>query len=158
MSIRATIAAVALMVTANAAVADDLIGRASVIDGDTIEIRGERVRLHGVDAPESRQLCQDAGGKEYRCGQKAALALADWLDGAQPIRCHPLSQDRYGRTVARCSRSGEDVGAWLARSGLALDWPRYSGGEYASAQAEAKRAGRGVWQGTFDLPWEWRRK
>ena len=50
-------------------------GTASVIDGDTIEIRGERIRLDAIDAPESSQLCGDAASKRYRCGQKSALRL-----------------------------------------------------------------------------------
>jgi len=63
-----------------------LQGRAVVVDGDTLEIQGTRVRLAMVDAPESRQTCSDANGREYRSGQRSALALADWL-GASTIRC-----------------------------------------------------------------------
>lgn len=135
----------------------EIIGRASVVDGDTIEISRARIRLDGIDAPEGRQLCEDAKGQSYRCGQRAALALAKWLDGSQPISCEPTSRDRYGRTVAVCSRGGSDVGEWLVRSGLAIDWPRYSKGRYAEAQREAQAARRGLWAGTFTKPWEWRR-
>jgi endonuclease YncB( thermonuclease family) len=63
-----------------------LTGQASVIDADTIEIRGKRIRLQGVDAPESRQICLDAAGGKYRCGQKASLALAD-LIGRGHVTC-----------------------------------------------------------------------
>jgi hypothetical protein len=56
---------------------ETIIGRASVIDGDTIEIRGQRIRLHGIDAPESSQTYKDADGRTYRCGQRAAFVLAD---------------------------------------------------------------------------------
>ena len=61
----------------------EIIGTASVTDGDTIKIHGERIRLHGIDAPESGQMCI-AQGREYRCGQKAALALAGEI-GRKPV-------------------------------------------------------------------------
>lgn len=67
-------------------------GQASVIDGDTIEIRGERIRFYGIDAPESRQLCDNASGKPYRCGQKAALALSDKI-GRRTVTCDPRDRD-----------------------------------------------------------------
>ncbi len=66
-----------------------LVGRASVVDGDTIEISGTRIRLHGIDAPEKAQTCKDAGGKDYRCGQRAALALDEYLAQERPTRCEP---------------------------------------------------------------------
>lgn len=134
--------------------AQTLQGRASVIDGDTIEIQGQRIRLHGIDAPESGQTCQ-RGGKDWRCGQAAALALSDWL-GAGVVACQSVDRDRYGRTVAKCAKSGQDVAGWMVAQGWALDWPRYSGGAYAGAQAAAKAAGRGIWAATFQPPWEWR--
>ncbi|WP_333924357.1 thermonuclease family protein [Bradyrhizobium sp. CCBAU 21362] len=56
--------------------AHDIVGRASVIDGDTIEIHGTRIRLWGIDAPEHDQLCRGDDSELYRCGQKAAAALA----------------------------------------------------------------------------------
>ncbi|WP_312417755.1 thermonuclease family protein [Shinella sp.] len=144
--------------TTACAQAGDIVGRASVIDGDTIEIAGERIRLNGIDAPESRQLCEDGAFSAYRCGQRAALALADWLDQAQPIKCKQIDKDRYSRIVATCERAGADVGEWLVRAGHALDWPRYSNGRYAAAQADARAHSRGIWRGRFDLPWEWRKE
>jgi len=74
---RPTIAAVLLLLTSSAAHADTIAGRASIIDADTIEIHGERIRILDVDAPESRQPCFRPDGTAWRCGQKAALALAD---------------------------------------------------------------------------------
>jgi endonuclease YncB( thermonuclease family) len=78
MSFRATITLLGIFLSPSLANAQDLVGRASVIDGDTIEIHGQRIRLHGIDAPESRQLCEK-NGQEYRCGQQASLALADMV-------------------------------------------------------------------------------
>jgi endonuclease YncB( thermonuclease family) len=142
-----------------AELARGLTGRASVIDGDTIEIRGQRIRLHGIDAPEGRQTCEDRAGREYRCGQAAAKALDEWLAQSRPTRCKERDVDRYKRVVAQCWRAdGGEVNAWLVRSGHALDWPRYSKGAYAAEQREAQAARAGVWKGRFEEPWEWRRR
>ncbi len=153
---RSVIAAAALLAAAPA-IAEPIVGVASVVDGDTIEIHGTRIRINGIDAPESRQLCLDAAGKQYRCGQQAALALADFLDAHRPASCIEVDRDRYGRTVAVCTAGGQDVADWLVRGGHALDWPRYSDGAYASAEKAAQVARRGMWAGSFARPWEWRR-
>lgn len=132
-----------------------VIGRASVIDGDTLDIQGQRIRLWGVDAPESRQTCERAG-QAYRCGQEAANRLDAWLAG-RTVTCRAEGRaDRYGRMVARCTVGGRDIGGWLVTQGLALDYPRYSRGEYAVHEAEARTARAGVWAGRFATPWEWR--
>ncbi len=134
----------------------DLVGRASVIDGDTIEIHGQRIRIWGIDAPESRQLCY-VRGKPWRCGQRAALALSDWI-GQRTVACAERDRDRYGRVVATCSVGGDGMAAWLVRNGWALDRPRYSKGSYAGPQREAATARAGIWQGDFEKPWEWRHR
>jgi endonuclease YncB( thermonuclease family) len=147
-----------LSVGAVAAHAAEITGRASVIDGDTIEIRGARIRLSGIDAPESTQTCKNAEGKLYRCGQQAALKLDTFIQDAQPVTCFPVDRDRYGRTVATCQTSqGQDIAAWLVENGLALDWPVYSKGAYERVQDIAMRASSGLWQGDFIVPWEWRK-
>lgn len=133
-----------------------IIGRATIIDGDTLEIHGQRIRLWGADAPESGQTCQRAG-ETYRCGAQSANALAAWI-GQRPVTCVPRGRpDRYRRIVATCAVRGHDVGAWLVRNGHALDFRRYSRGAYAGDQAAAQKQGAGVWAGEFQMPWEWRR-
>jgi len=132
-------------------------GVASIIDGDTIEIHGQRIRLNGIDAPESAQLCKDAAGKDYRCGQKASLSLADFLKVHRPTSCIAVDRVQFRRMVAVCTAGGVDIGEWMVRKGYAVDWPKYSAGFYAAAENEAKRAKRGVWAGSFERPWEWRR-
>lgn len=155
MTIRA-IFAVLLALAAFPAAGASLSGQATVIDGDTLEIHGQRIRLHGVDAPESRQTCERADGSEYRCGQAAAFALADWI-GRAVVSCDPRDRDRYKRVVAVCSVRGEDMGAWLVRSGHALAFRRYSL-DYVAAEEQARMAGAGIWQGRFVAPWEWRHR
>jgi endonuclease YncB( thermonuclease family) len=145
----------AISSVAAAMAGDELAGQASVIDGDTIEIHGERIRLWGIDAPESTQLCRGSDSLQYRCGARAANDLDAFIAG-QPMSCAPISLDRYGRTVATCSVAGADLAEWLVRSGLALDWPQYSKGKYAGAQRNAEHAGRGMWAGSYVEPWLYR--
>jgi endonuclease YncB( thermonuclease family) len=135
--------------------APTLTGRASVIDGDTIEIHGRRVRLHGIDAPESDQTCQDGNGRQYRCGQRAALALADKI-GSSPVSCEQRDVDRYKRIVAICRSGGEDLNRWIVSEGWAIAYRRYSS-DYVSAESSARAAKAGLWAGSFMPPEEWRR-
>lgn len=130
-------------------------GIASVIDGDTVELHGERIRLFGIDAPESSQLCEDASGQPYRCGQKAALALTDHI-GRKTIRCEGKTRDRYDRLVAICYLGEEDLDGWMVSQGLALAFRKYSL-RYVPEEDAAREAGRGLWAGQFTPPWEWRK-
>ena len=142
----------ALSLTASA---DDLVGRPSIIDGDTLEIHGTRIRLWGIDAPESSQSCRGADSLQYRCGANAANDL-DAFIARRPVSCQPRDLDRYGRTVAACSVGDVDLGDWLVRNGLALDWPQYSKGRFGDAQRAAEHAGRGIWAGSYIEPWLYR--
>ncbi|WP_225309040.1 thermonuclease family protein [Hypericibacter adhaerens] len=138
---------IAFLLVAVPAQSADLQGRPSVIDGDTIEIHGTRVRLFGIDAPESRQLCRDAQGKDYRCSQKAALALADHV-GSSPVSCQPRDTDRYGRTVTVCYLGSEDLNAWMVAQGWAVAYRQYST-DYVPQEEAAHAAKLGIWIGTF---------
>ncbi|WP_029582922.1 thermonuclease family protein [Bradyrhizobium sp. URHD0069] len=144
-----------MLASMSAAFADDLVGQASIIDGDTLEIHGTRIRLWGIDAPESSQVCRGEDSLQYRCGAKAANDL-DALIERRPVSCIPLSHDQYGRTVASCSVGGTDLAGWLVSNGLALDWPQYSKGKFATIQREAEHAGRGKWAGSYVEPWLYR--
>jgi endonuclease YncB( thermonuclease family) len=153
--IRTSIALAAFLLSATPLLAETIVGRASVIDGDTLEIRGTRIRFHGVDAPESAQTCQSTDGKAYRCGQQAALALSDKI-GIANVSCEQKDIDRYQRIVAVCSAKGEDLNAWLVQEGYALAYRQY-GTDYVPQETAAKNAKQGIWAGTFTPPWDWRK-
>jgi endonuclease YncB( thermonuclease family) len=132
-----------------------IVGYARVIDGDTIDISGKRIRLYGIDAPEAAQTCVIAG-QTYRCGETATRALID-LVRDRTVQCEPTGLDRYQRTIARCKVQGNntDINAWLVRKGLAVAYRRYSY-EYITDELGARIAQRGVWAGTFQMPWDYR--
>jgi endonuclease YncB( thermonuclease family) len=109
--------ALILALLAGVALADDFVGQASVIDGDTLEVHGTRIRLWGVDAPESSQLCRGEDSLQHRCGAQAANSL-DAFIARRPVNCIPLSLDQYGarsrpvRSMARTSANGSCGAAW----------------------------------------------
>src|SRR5512132_3071722 len=131
----------------------DVAGPATIVDGDTIVVAGERVRLQGIDAPETHQTCT-AYGQEWSCGRTAAEWLKEYLRGRQ-VDCVGHARDRYGRLLAVCYAGGENINDRLVREGWALDYRKYST-DYLAAEAEAKRQGAGVWRGEFVPPWQWR--
>lgn len=131
-----------------------LVGQASVIDGDTIEIAGRRIRLEGIDAPESSQMCR-RNDRKWRCGQRAAMAL-DSRISSRTVTCRVSGTDRYHRLLARCMIGNEDIQYWMVSQGWALAYRRYSAA-YVPAEKAARLESRGIWAGEFDAPWEWRR-
>jgi|JI9StandDraft_1071089.scaffolds.fasta_scaffold12999_3 endonuclease YncB( thermonuclease family) len=134
--------------------ADAISGTASVVDADTLDIHGERVRLNGVDAPESGQKCKDAAGALYRCGTVAANELDKWIN-RNPVTCKVTGKDRYGRSLGDCSVRGESVQRWLVSNGHALAYRAYST-EHVMAEVKAQQAAAGIWAGEFIMPWDWR--
>jgi endonuclease YncB( thermonuclease family) len=125
-----------------------------VIDGDTIDISGQRIRLHGIDTPEAKQTCQ-RDGVAWLCGAAATKALRNLIGGAQ-VTCVQRDKDRYGRIVAVCHAKGVNLNAAMVLSGMALAYRKYSD-DYIGHEASAKTGGRGLWAGQFVPPWDWRR-
>ena len=123
-------------------------GRAS--DGDSFRLGQQRVRLLGLDAPELQQTCALPAGERWPCGRTARDRMAALL-ASGPVSCQPEGQDRYDRLLARCRVKARDIGATLVSEGLAT-----SAGDYWDEQNAARRAGRGIWAGGFDLPADWR--
>lgn len=131
-----------------------LLGHARVIDGDTIAIGETRIRLEGIDAPESAQTCQRKWFGSWACGTAATAALASMI-GDKPVTCEPRGLDKYGRTLATCFVDGRDINAEMVRRGYAWAFVKYST-SYVKEEAAAKADGLGIWQGPSQPAWEFR--
>ena len=133
--------------------AGTITGQARIIDGDTLQIAGKRIRLHGIDTPELRQFCT-FNPRKWPCGVRAKEALVA-LIGGQQIRCEKQDMDRYGRIVAVCFANEINLNASLVAGGWGLAYRRYSK-DYVDEENEARKNHRGMWRGSFISPWEWR--
>ena len=134
---------------------------ARAVDGDSLELPGGHgliaVRLEGIDAPEYRQTCLRDDGTSWPCGAEAYAALSALV--LEPgLNCGIAAQDRYRRRIARCrSAQTADFSAILVERGLAVATGRGDDLYYRPQQDRAEAARRGLWQGRFDAPADWRR-
>lgn len=125
-------------------------GHARIVDGDSLVLNGENIRLHEIDAPELFQTCTQEG-TDYPCGREAQLALTRLVAG-RAVLCESSGRDRYGRMLARCMAGETALNHAMVEAGWALAY-----GGYEAEERAAKQAKRGVWQGEFTRPQEWRR-
>ena len=136
-----------------AAQAADSVGPARVIDGNTVEVRGARLLLASMDAPQPGQICTRFDAR-YDCGKEASTELGRIIAG-RPLRCMPSGKDQAQRPLMRCWAGDIDVGRELVRRGWAV---AYNGYAYTSDESEAREARRGIWDGEFQRPADWRRE
>ena len=129
-------------------------GQAFAIDGDSLKLDGTEVRLRGIDAPEAKQTCKERDGTEWPCGVDATLTLKRLVRGVR-VTCRGDETDRYGRMLASCTAGNIELNAEMVRLGFAVARDQ-NGLPYLLQQVEAKRAGRGIWRGSFDHPSDWR--
>jgi endonuclease YncB( thermonuclease family) len=134
----------------------EIAGRVHVGDGDSIDIGSTRLRLDGIDAVELAQHCKDASGADYACGVEARQVL-EGLIGNKTVRCNErLGIDQYGRITATCTADGLDLNAAMVDSGFAVAYRQHSLA-YVPNEERAKAAKKGLWAGSFEMPWDYRR-
>jgi endonuclease YncB( thermonuclease family) len=144
-----------LLIFISASTADEIKGFSKVIDGDTVHINDNKIRLHGIDAPEKRQTCIKFG-QEYNCGTESTEALLKKIE-KKPIICKvELNKDRYGRFIGVCFVEEINLNKWMVRNGHAVAYRRYSK-EYIQDEEYAKKEKIGLWSGTFLEPEKWRK-
>tara|TARA_B100001142_G_scaffold197292_1_gene196145 strand:- start:503 stop:1030 length:528 start_codon:yes stop_codon:yes gene_type:complete len=139
-------------------------GIAKVTDGDTIKIKKNKIRLFGIDAPESKQQCQKPWlsifflslDKDYPCGEISTKRLKSKIDN-EYITCKSINKDRYKRFIAECYIKKTNINRWMVLNGYAVAYRKYSK-KFVAQENIAKKEKLGLWSGTFEMPWEWRKK
>ena len=141
-----------------------ITGVAKVIDGDTIKINNKRIRFFGIDAPEKKQLCKKiylsilffSFKKNYRCGEISTSMLKNKINN-KFVLCKSRGKDRYKRFIAECYDNKLNINAWMVRNGYAVAYRKFSK-KFVVDEIIAKKDKLGLWQGSFDMPWEWRKR
>jgi len=133
-----------------------ITGRATVVDGDGLEIGGTKIRIFGIDAPEIDQYCQRDDRTRWRCGHYASVEL-DRLVASREVACTVRTVDQYDRPVAVCRVGDADVAESQVRNGWAVAYRKFTK-DYADEEDAARSARRGLWAGGFEMPWVWRER
>lgn len=150
--------ATALLVAATALPSSAAGGRLRIIDGDTIQIGEQKIRLYGIDAPESGQLCKDLELNVWNCGSAATQTLANII-GKRGVQCKAEGEDRYGRVIAECHVPGDhlSINERMVRGGAAWAYRKYSN-RYVRAEDWARGKQVGIWKAPNTPAWEYRRQ
>ena len=139
-------------------------GIAKVIDGDTIIIEKKKIRFFGIDAPESKQLCRKTWlsisyisfNRDYSCGEISTKKLKNKINN-KFVMCKSNNKDRYNRFIAECYKDKTNINRWMVLNGYAVAYRKYSK-KFVSQENLAKKHKLGLWAGTFEMPWDWRKK
>ena len=141
----------------------EISGNAQIIDGDTIKINSKKIRLHGIDAPEFKQMCKKpyltivflTFTKDYPCGKISTQKLQKKINN-KVITCKILDIDRYKRLIGECYKRNLNLNSWLVSNGYAVAYRKYSK-KYIQKEIIAKQEKKGIWQGKFEMPWDYRK-
>ena len=142
-----------------------IVGNAKVSDADTIKISKYKIRLHGIDAPEKKQICQRpylnlfffSLYEDYFCGEFVTNKLKEFIEN-KIIECRVNDKkDFFGRYLGVCYKNNLNINQWLVENGYAVAFIKYSK-DYVKFEEIAKKNKVGIWSGKFLMPWEWRKK
>ncbi len=139
-------------------------GIAKVTDGDTIRINQKKIRFYGIDAPEKEQKCTKVWltisflsfNKDYPCGVISTNKLKKKINDKFVI-CKWTVKDRYKRFIAECFYNKTNINAWMVRNGYAVAYTKYSK-KFVAQEKIAKKEKSGLWAGSFEMPWDYRKK
>jgi len=144
-----------LLILSSNLLASEISGFPSITDGDTIKIFNKRIRFHGIDTPEIKQICIK-NSKDYSCGEEATTALIKKI-GRKKVICKVQDKlDRYKRYIGICFTEGINLNKWMVRNGYAVAYRKYSK-DYIEDENYAKRNKLGLWSGNFIHPEKWRK-
>lgn len=144
----------ALLALAIPVTALEVTGVARVVDGDTLNVEGLGIRLHGIDAPETAQRCADGQGRDYACGERATARLRGLAENRRVV-CEGREFDQYKRFVAVCRVGAVEINRTMVADGHAWAFVRFSQ-DYVPVEQEARVARRGVFAAANQAPWDFR--
>ena len=146
---------VILLILSSKLSAGEISGLPIITDGDTIKIFNKRIRLHGIDTPENKQICIK-NFKKYNCGEEATAALVKKINEEKVICKVQDKLDRYKRYIGVCFVGEINVNKWMVRNGYAVAYRRYSK-DYIEDENYARKSKLGLWSGSFTHPEKWRK-
>tara|TARA_B100001996_G_scaffold303237_1_gene244014 strand:- start:92 stop:565 length:474 start_codon:yes stop_codon:yes gene_type:complete len=144
-----------LIFVTNFGVSKTILGKARIIDGDTIHIKSHKIRLHGIDAPETKQTCK-IDNEVWYCGKQSTKELKNLINN-QKVKCNANDVDRYNRYVAICFVNEININQWMVKNGWAIAY-RYYSKDYVTEEKYASDNKLGIWKSEFIEPYAYRRQ
>ena len=149
------ILSIILLFFSNFIFAKTINGKPRIIDGDTIHIKSNKIRLHGIDAPETKQTCE-IDNEDWDCGKQSTKELKNLINN-QKVECITNDIDRYNRYVAICYVNEININQWLVKNGWAIAY-RYYSTDYIVEEKYAHDNKLGIWKSKFIEPYAYRKK
>jgi len=149
------IPSIILLFFSNFVFANTINGKPRIIDGDTIHIKSNKIRLHGIDAPETTQTCE-IDNEDWDCGKQSTKELKNFINN-QEVECITNDIDRYNRYVAICYVNEININQWMVKNGWAIAY-RYYSKDYIAEEKYAHDNKLGIWKSKFVEPYAFRKK
>ena len=149
------ISIILLLFVTNISHSKTIVGKPRIIDGDTIHIKNNKIRFHGIDAPETKQTCK-INNEDWFCGKESTRELKNLINN-QKVECITNDIDRYKRYIAICSVNDTIINQWMVRNGWAIAY-RYYSKDYIVDEEYARANKLGIWESEFEEPYIFRRQ